>query len=216
MRLPRLSTIALATLTVSLLALIIQRLYTGTEVQPLLGTAPRIVELPHLDIVDDRKVVDFSAMREQPLFYASRRYYVAPPPPAAPVSPPKPDYRLSGVLIIPGRPAVAVLFQNATGAARKIKAGDDLEGWSVQAVEKNRVVIRYNEETIELVKTSLTSTSGLQIVMRAQTTSTIPATGVRLLEVSTALSAGSAQSSAQLGGPGRVRYLPAPNFRAPQ
>jgi hypothetical protein len=34
-----------------------------------------------------------------------------------------------------------------------VKPGDDLDGWKVQAVEANRVILTYGEQSIEIAKT---------------------------------------------------------------
>jgi hypothetical protein len=94
-----------------------------------------------------------SNLRHQPLTYATRQPYVAPAP-AISLAPPPPGYRLTGTLITPRRPASATLVPAAgDAAARRVKPGDDLDGWKVQAVEANRVILTYGEQSIEIAKT---------------------------------------------------------------
>ena len=89
---------------------------------------------------------NLAAIQDRALLYAARSVYM---PPLAGTSPPKPQYRLVGTFIIPFKPAVALL-SSANGAARKVKPGDSLDGWLVEAVEDRRVVLRYGSETFDI------------------------------------------------------------------
>jgi hypothetical protein len=152
---------ALLAVNALLIALIVQRVWQGTQVQILLSTAadPATVLLPPVFAADT--VTNWAPLQDRALFHASRRYYVPPPSVSTLVAPPRPDYRLSGVMMFPGKLALALLLQNASGMTRKVKAGDELDGWRVQTVETGRLVLRYEQQTLEIVSPASSTGTGL-------------------------------------------------------
>jgi hypothetical protein len=154
-------TCSLVLLNALLAILLVYTAWSGTQVSALLATPPKPFATPSLDITPQPGLSARSTLQDRPLFYASRHSYTPPPPSALPVAPPKPDYRLVGTFVIPSKPTVA-LMSSPAGASRKVKAGDDLDGWSVVAVENGRVVLQFQGQTTEITSSGKTGSTGLQ------------------------------------------------------
>jgi len=146
----RARTVALVTLNAVLAPLLVLCAWRGTQTRSLLGTAPRPIPLKQYSLVRPALTTNLAAIQDRALLYAARSFYM---PPLSGTSPPKPQYRLVGTFIIPFKPAVALL-SSANGAARKVKPGDSLDGWLVEAVEDRRVVLRYESETFDIASTA--------------------------------------------------------------
>jgi len=120
----------------------------GTRAGELLATPARAPAPLAFDVSDAPRDVDLAVIQSQPLAHASRAFFVPPPPNAAPTTPPRPDYRLAGVLVAPNKPAVALLIsRQGGGASHRVKTGDELEGWRVQAVDRNQVTLAFQNES---------------------------------------------------------------------
>ena len=159
----RLLTSALVLVNTCVLGVLLDRIWYGTQATLLLATAPKPFAVPELDTGTPMRAGNLGVIQDQPLFYASRHFYIPPPPSAVPAAPPKPDYRLVGTFIIPSKPTVALLT-GAGGASRKVKTGDELDGWTVQAVETGRVVLQYQATTVEISSAGKGSGTGMQVV----------------------------------------------------
>jgi hypothetical protein len=122
----------------------------GTRAGELLATPARAPAPLAFDVSDAPRGADLGSIQSQPLVHASRSFFVPPPPGAAPTSPPRPDYRLAGVLVVPHKPAVALLVSRQGGASRRVKQGDELEGWRVQTVDRKQVTLAYQTETFDI------------------------------------------------------------------
>lgn len=129
-------------------AVIGQRLWQGTQTDALLATPARKYDSVLADLTSPSNPPNLEPVQERALFHASRNFYVAPVVVAASV-PPAPDYRLTGVLVIPRKPSVATLV-SAAGAPHKVRQGDDLDGWTVTSVESRRVVLQLGANTVEI------------------------------------------------------------------
>ncbi len=160
---PRPLTLALIVAICSMLFLLGRRVTEATQTQMLLATAAE--EPPHLTdrLTPPQRLLNSAALQSDPLFYPTRRSYVPPPPAAAPAAPPRPDFKLVGTFVVPRMPTIALLLENATGTLRKVKPGDDLNGWRVQAVETRRVILAYASESLELTDPVRPPGSGLQL-----------------------------------------------------
>jgi len=123
------------------------RAWHGSEVRSILATAPLPIAPPVALPDPPPRAIDFSAIQRGALFYASRTFYV---PPAIPPMQPPPDYQLAGTLLVPQQPAAAMLVQPRTGKRAKVRAGDDLEGWTVASVEPNVISLRHGDQQIEI------------------------------------------------------------------
>jgi hypothetical protein len=162
------------------LALLVDWVWQGTQTARLLATEPKSFPVPELDIGIPAQAVGLGSIQDQPLFYANRRFYTPPPPSAVPVTPPRPEYKLAGTFIIPSKPTVALLTGSA-GVSRKVKTGDDLDGWTVQAVEAGRVTLQFQSTTFDIVGAGKGGNSGMQVVPLTQTAQSVPSGAVRVL-----------------------------------
>jgi hypothetical protein len=170
--------LALVAVNAVIAACLLTSAWRGTQTAALLATAPRSMPLPEVDLTRPPVTTRLATLEDRTLLYASRHVYVAPPPDLAP---PRPAYRLVGTFIIPSRPAVALLT-SPQDASRKVKPGDMLDGWLVEAVERHRVTLRHESETFDLAD-AVPEGVGLT-VQRAPLASTAPPSpgaGVRLL-----------------------------------
>jgi hypothetical protein len=156
-------TIVLALASTGIVLLIAHRAIQGTQAERLLATPPRHYDAISLNLDVPHSAVSLEPIRDHALFYASRAFYVPPPPSAEPATPPKPDYLLAGTFIIPRKPTVALLNSRGTGAVRKVVPGDDLDGWHVQGVEIQRVVLDYKGQQIEIVRDVHAKSGGLTV-----------------------------------------------------
>jgi hypothetical protein len=91
--------------------------------------------------------VDIAGIREQAVFYASRAFYR---PPAAPTQVPAPEYDISGTLRLADGKRIAFVKRKADQSSRTLHVGDDLEGWHVQLIDADRIVLDRNEQSAEL------------------------------------------------------------------
>ena len=137
--------------------------------------------------------------RSRALFHASRRYFV--PSPVEQMLAAPPDYRLVGTLVIPHKPTVALLAHAATQERRKVKTGDDLDGWTVQAVENRRVLLMQGGREHAIENAQGAPDAGLTVVRLAR--SQAQGSGVRTLGAG-----GSPQVTAAASGPPQPQSAP--------
>jgi hypothetical protein len=134
--------------------------------------------------------VEVGTIRDQAVFYATRSFYQ---PPATPVEIPPPDYEMAGTLRLTDGKRIAFVRKKADRSSRTLHLGDDLEGWRVEAIEPDRIVIARNEQNAELRSNSVASASGL---IRGSNSPRIAQTGVRVLSATgSGASIGRAQST---------------------
>lgn len=111
----------------------------------------------------------YEPIAEQPLFVADRRH--APPPatvaepveamPAPePVAPPSVSTRFSvaAILIQNGEPLA--MIRGPRGKLHRVVREDRVEGWMVAAIEPRRIILRYEDQTDELVLGAKADRSG--------------------------------------------------------
>ena len=144
---PRWPTLLFAIVNAAIASTIAARLWQGSQAHSILETAARPIAMPEplRDLAPS--AIDPTVIQSAALFYESRSFYV---PPAAPVLQTRPDYRLSATLTIPGQPPFAMLVQNQSGAKIKVRVGDDLEGWTVDAIQARAVLLRHEQQQLEI------------------------------------------------------------------
>jgi hypothetical protein len=175
-------TFALITVNVLLLFLIGQRALQGTRAAALIATPAETFKAPRTHVaLPEIAHVDLTVLQSRALFHASRSFFVPPPPPPMPIAPPRPDYRFAGLFVIPNKPPLAMLSQNTTGVSRKVKVGDELEGWRVQAIESQRIVLQFAQETFEITRNAKVSSGGLQRVPLMRSVQSGSPGGARML-----------------------------------
>lgn len=190
------------------LALLIDRIWQGTQTAHLLATVPKSFPVPELDTDLPARVASLGVIQDQALFYATRRFYTPPPPSALPVTPPRPDYKLAGTFIIPSKPTVALLTGSA-GVSRKVKTGDDLDGWTVQAVEAGRVTLQYGSTTFDIASAAKGGNTGMQVVP-LQTTQAASSGGIHILGAAAQGAASFSRSNYSIPNSSPRLYRPPP------
>jgi len=183
--------------------------FSGTQAAELLATPAKTPAALKIEFAPD-VTADLAAIQSQPLLHASRSFYVAPPPDAVPASPPKPDYRLAGTFLVPGKPSVALLVSNQNGVNRRIKTGETLDGWTVQAVLRKQVTFTWQNESFDLTSAPPPVSAGMKRVpmTRARVASSGGSVGVQ------SLGAAGASAPAVSGGMASDQprlYQPPPN-----
>lgn len=105
------------------------------------------------------KLTDLDATMKRPLFEATRRPIEPPrikppaPPPRTVVAPPAPApipaFKLFGILASGGS-AMAIIGHPGAPAPLRLETGDHIEGWRVDTIEPNRVVLSRGAQRKEL------------------------------------------------------------------
>jgi hypothetical protein len=148
LRLP-LPTLALGLLVLAMGVAIMLVLIRGTRAEILLATPARQVAPFEFSGELVRRPADLAAIQAQPLLHTTRAFYQKPVQ-AAPVAPPRPDYRLAGAMLLPGKTPVAVVVSRAGGGSKRVKPGDDLDGWRVDSINRSQVVLAWGTERAEI------------------------------------------------------------------
>jgi hypothetical protein len=154
-------TLGLAAVVGVTVVLLFHHVALGSQTAALLATVARELPPAGEQLDPHLHALDVARLQESPLFYETRRLYV-PPAPTALATPPRPDFKFAGVFIVPGKPPIALLIDNASGVSRKVKPGDNVNGWTVQAVENKRVLLAYASENMELAGPIHAGGSGMQ------------------------------------------------------
>jgi hypothetical protein len=204
LRLP-LPTLLLGGVVIAVGVIILVVAIGGTEADELLSTRAKTPAALELDVSAPPRAADLAAMRAQPLLHASRAFYTAPSPNAAPAAPPRPDYRLAGTFIVPHKPAVALLASRAAGTSKRVKPGDEIEGWMVQVVDRRFVTLAYGDEKFDITATQAPMSAGLKRVPIQR--QRVAASGVQALS---ATGASSPSMSNSISDAPRL-YRPPPN-----
>jgi len=126
-------------------------LLRGTQTRVLLSTpAEPIAASPPVSEIQPT-ATSFAGIQEHALFYRSRTYHL---PVERSVAPEKavPAYELAGAFVIPDRAPIAVLKSRSAGLSRTVRPGDDLDGWQVRSIEKDRVVLVDHERHAEITR----------------------------------------------------------------
>jgi hypothetical protein len=154
LRLP-LPTQALGLLVVGLVSCIVAVILRGTQAATLLATPANPAAAFELDLSSPRQSPDLAAMQIRPLVHSSRAFYQKPAE-APPAAPPRPDYRLAGALMLPGKAPVAVVVDRIGNHSRRVKVGDELDGWQVASVDRKRVLLTWGAERAEITSGTFT------------------------------------------------------------
>lgn len=95
---------------------------------------------------------ELAATRDRPLFVPDRR----PPPPVAmahdapPPPPPAEPPSLSLLAIIIDGHQRAIVRAESTGKILRLQVGDNVEGWRIARIEKQRIEIAHDSRAIEI------------------------------------------------------------------
>lgn len=146
----RLTTMLLSALSGGLLALliIVLRWGEGRVQAPDRLTAHHLAP-PDLALLNPvaPPTVDVAAIRDNAVFYAHRVFF-QPPPPG--LSFPVPDYDFAGSIGLPQEKRVAFVKKKSDKTNRTVHVGDDLDGWRVESIDAQQVVIVRDTQKVEL------------------------------------------------------------------
>jgi hypothetical protein len=94
----------------------------------------------------------FDEILERPLFAPDRRPPEVPEPAAPPSPPPKPlRARLEGVALV-GDARVAVIRDLSTNEGLRLSEGMEFQGWTVDAVEPDRALLKRGDRQVQELK----------------------------------------------------------------
>ena len=183
---------------------------SGTRSRELLATPAKPPAPLSFALTRAPANADLGAIQSKPLLHASRTFYVAPPPNSAPVAPPLPEYRLAGSFIVPNKPGVALLANKQSGVTRRVRAGDDVDGWRVHTVEAKRVLLGWQDQQREIIAQAAPMNVGLKRVPIQR--QRVAAAGVQPLSTAPGASTGGGASAFNAGGSDAPRlYQPPPS-----
>jgi hypothetical protein len=143
-------TVALTLLNGALAALVLLIWHVGQEaVQAPQHLPVRRLTSPDLSVLNapPRRIVDTAAIQDNALFHSRRSFYQAPPPSQAV---PRPDYEFAGTLRLPQGKRVAFVRKKSDQSTRTLHVDDDFDGWRVESIEGDRVVLKHEDERYEL------------------------------------------------------------------
>jgi hypothetical protein len=156
-----LTTLMLCLLNIGLLILLViaVRWGEGRVHAPEHLTARHLAEsdLTLLDAVAS-PTIDVAAIRDNAVFYAHRTFF-QPPPPGQSI--PVPEYDFAGSIGLPQGKRVAFVKKKSDKSNRTVHVGDDLDGWRVDSIDAQQVVIVKDTQKIELKSASAFPGSGL-------------------------------------------------------
>jgi hypothetical protein len=121
----------------------------GGDIEKLLKSMDRVAGFPTL--------AAYSAISNRPLFFSKRR---PPPPyiadktggkkPGPTRRTGKPRVQLSAIISI-GNQTYALVQGGKKKGARRVRLGDEIDGWTVAAIDKDKLVLRNGSETETLL-----------------------------------------------------------------
>jgi hypothetical protein len=154
--------------------------HASTAAQMILATPPQRMAPPPALQEPTPRSIELSSVQSAALFYESRSFYI---PPAIPEVKLPPDYRLAGTWMPPNKPATAVLINNPSGTRIKAQQGSDIEGWTVESITAQIVMLRYGEQHIEIRTGRPATASGMQAVSSSaiETPTRASGKGIKLL-----------------------------------
>jgi hypothetical protein len=179
----RLTTIVLSTLCTGLFMLLIVIARWGQErVHAPEHLTARHLAQPDLALLNSvaSPNIDVTAIRDNAVFYAHRTFF-QPPPPGQGV--PVPEYDFAGSVGLPQGKRVAFVKKKSDKSNRTVHVGDDLDGWRVESIDAQRVVIVRESQKMELKSANESAGSGL---VRGTVTPYVAQSGMRTIGGSTA------------------------------
>lgn len=199
------TTLLLAAINLALMAAVGWRLTEGSQREELLRADEPAIDLAALDLSASMPL-DVQSLQTQAIFYRSRSFYIAPVAPV--VEQPVPAVRLAGSMAIPNQSPAAVLVNLQSGARTKVHVGDQIEGWTVSAIEPRRVVLELGARREEITNVSGAASSGMTTVS-APVAAPTASTGIKVLSGGSA-GPGTVPAPVPVSGAPRL-YRPPPN-----
>jgi hypothetical protein len=137
----RLTTVLLSILSAGLILLLIVIAHWGQErVHQPEHLADRRLAQPDLSVLNPIAAanIDLTAIRDNAVFYTHRAFF-QPPTPGQSV--PVPEYDFAGSIGLPQGKSLAFVKKKSDKSNRTVHVGDDLDGWRVESIDAQRVVI---------------------------------------------------------------------------
>lgn len=116
--------------------------------QPVRALPASALAIPAVPIPPAGPSINWPSIRDRTIFQADRTW--TPPEPPEP-SYARPDYQLASALLLPGGKSVAFVRSSSGGPTRRLRAHDQLEGWTVTAIERQRVSLQQGHQVCELL-----------------------------------------------------------------
>lgn len=157
----RLSTVSLSILCVGLVALLMVVVRWGEErVHQPDHLAARPLAEPDVSLLNPTPApnIDLVAVRDNAVFYTRRSYFQAPPPGQSVAVP---EYEFAGSMGLPQGKRLAFVKRKSDKSNRTVHVGDDLDGWRVESIDAQRVVLVRDTQKIELKSANESTVSGL-------------------------------------------------------
>ncbi|WP_456376816.1 hypothetical protein [Thiolapillus sp.] len=122
----------------------------GDEIKTLLDSMDRVSGFPAKEA--------YQLVSDRPLFFSKRRppppYVPTPPGKKPPIKPPrkigKPRMQLSAIIVV-GEQKYALVKGGRQKGSRRVRVGEEVDGWKVTRIETDRLVLSNGGETEELL-----------------------------------------------------------------
>ena len=157
----RVTTVLLSILSAGLIVLAVLIARWGQErVHQPEHLADRHLAQPDLSVLNPTAApnIDLTAVRDNAVFYTHRVFF-QPPTPGQAV--PVPEYDFAGSISLPQGKSLAFVKKKSDKSNRTVHVGDDLDGWRVESIDAQRVVIARESQKIELKLANEPQASGL-------------------------------------------------------
>jgi hypothetical protein len=104
------------------------------------------VQVPSIPAFTGQPALDALVIRDKALFYVSRNWIPPPPPPIPP-----PAYQLASVMVLPEGKSIAIVKSNSGGTTLRLHLRDPIEGWSVEDITVDHVLLNYQNQHAEIL-----------------------------------------------------------------
>jgi hypothetical protein len=119
--------------------------------------------------------LDIASIRDNAVFHNRRSFY-QPPLPSQVIA--SPEYDLAGIMGLPQGKRVAVVKRKSDHANRTLHVGDDVDGWRVEMIEVDRVVVVREDQRYEFKATNSIPVQGL---LRGASSPRVASSGTHIL-----------------------------------
>jgi hypothetical protein len=157
----RMTTLLLSFLSAGLILLLIAIGHWGQDrVHQPEHLADRHISQPDLSVLNPTAAptIDLTAIRDNAVFYTHRAFF-QPNLPEQSIA--VPEYDFAGSIGLPQGKRVAFVKKKSDKSNRTVHVGDDLDGWRVESIDAQRVVIVKDTQKVELKSATESPGSGL-------------------------------------------------------
>jgi hypothetical protein len=198
-------TLLLCAANLALLFNLLWLLASGSSVGRISSASATAAEPVAVDLNLPATSVNLDAIVAAPLFHPSRTVFKALDAAETSAQLAPPDYRIVGTIAFPKQPLAVILIHNQTGARSKVQEGDVLEGWTIDAVASQQVLLSLNGRQTQIgVSKNATTASGPNGIAASFSIVPTPTGSVPTASEPT----GSAPASIRVLSDGRARNTP--------